>query len=173
MNNTDFSSAYSLSDRDIKSALLPGTPIVKYADLKHVRHVNQLLNNRGRYCVILYGIRSDTDGHWTGLLWTKGNDGRPSIEVFDPYGMRVDHEFRFPVHHQYERYLSQLLLKSGYPITYNELPFQTKAKDINTCGRHVISRLYRSHLPLYIYWEWLDNQKWMWDTLDDVVTRLI
>ena len=138
---------YALSDVDIKNALKTDKVHIYAPDLYNVNKIDDLFDKKGR-AVILYLTTGPTNGHWVGMI-KKGD----TIHYFDPYGgMRPDGERvwlsneKLKELDQKEPRLSQLLAKSKYKVTYNPYAYQSNEMNNNTCGRHVISRLYYSNL---------------------------
>jgi hypothetical protein len=102
----------------------------------------------------LYLTEDRNTGHWVCLI-KKDNE----IEFFDPYGEKPDDQLkwvgaakRFELD-QDRPLLSKLLRESGYKVIYNKYPFQKDKNDINTCGRHCVSRLLFKDLSLPQYAE--------------------
>lgn len=133
---------YALSDGDIEQAL--GTKVHIYnPDLYNIDHIDELFDKKGR-AVILYLTNSHSSGHWVGLL-KKGK----TIHYFDPYGgYRPDGERVWLSNEKLRELgqktprLSELLKDSPYKVTYNPYAYQSSEFNNNTCGRHVISRLF-------------------------------
>ena len=113
----------------------------------------------GKYktCIILYNT-SIKVGHWT-CLFLRHND---ILEFFDPYGIIIDNEIKGTFmdpewikkyYKNGEKRLSQLIINSQYnKIEYNNYNIQSKNKGVNTCGRHVVCRLWNKHLSLDEYY---------------------
>lgn len=145
---------YSLSDADIEEVIPDDTVIFKYPELKNVKDINEIFDDHGR-AIMLFLTNSDTSGHWTAFL----KKGR-TIEFFDPYGVKPDDQKKWLSKDkleelgQEEDYLTRLLNKAkkdGYKIIYNKYPFQIDRGDINTCGRHILTRLMLKNLSLPNY----------------------
>jgi hypothetical protein len=80
------------------------------------------------------------------------------VEYFDPYGgYKPDGESKWisPAKlrefGQASKHLTQLLNNSPYKVVSNHYPFQSEKNDMNTCGRHCLTRLYFKHLSLPKY----------------------
>ena len=147
--------AYSMGDDDIHS-IIPTLKIVTYPDLLAYDNILDALDEKGRL-LILYLTESETHGHWTCLLKQKRH-GKEYIEFFDPYGKyKPDEESQWLTPDELRRFgqdtnhLTELLRNSGLKITYNKYPFQREGQNINTCGRHCVTRLYCKHLSLPQY----------------------
>jgi len=132
---------YALSDADIQHALDPDTNIFTYPYLENVKHIDEVFDEQGR-AMMLFLTKSQNAGHWIALI-KKGN----TIEFFDPYGTPPDGQKKWMTKRQLieldqdKPLLTNLLKSSGYKITYNKVPYQKDRDDINTCGRHAITRL--------------------------------
>ena len=131
----------ALSDIDIRKILGQDTKIIKYAELSQFTDLDQLLQKPEDYCIILYEDSVD-HGHWVGL---SKYDGK--YEHFDSYGLKPDKELawvNFKVRRavgKTEPFLSELLKHETY--VYNDVKYQALEADVNTCGSHVVHRLYR------------------------------
>lgn len=124
--------AHPLSDAEIKHILGDDIKILTYDDLKGLRHIDEMFDNKGR-SILLYTPFSPTEGHWTCLI------RRPdSIEFFDSYGELPDNEDDLngqpPI-------LTKLMKQSGLPVFFNTKQFQKDKEDIATCGKWCCARL--------------------------------
>jgi hypothetical protein len=132
---------YALSDADIQTILDPDTNIFTYPYLENVKHIDEVFDDHGR-AMMLFLTKSQNAGHWIALI-KKGK----TIEFFDPYGTPPDKQQKWLSKRQLEELdqdkplLTNLLKSSGYKIIYNKIPYQNDRDDINTCGRHAITRL--------------------------------
>jgi hypothetical protein len=131
----------SLSDKDIKR-FIPGINLITYNALEHTKDINQLLDNPLQACVICY-LTKENYGHWCCIFRNK-----EGIQFFDPYALIPDDELSWDIEkntrineHEDYPYLCWLLANSKEPINYNDFKFQSKDKDVTTCGRHVIVRI--------------------------------
>ena len=131
----------ALSDTDIRRILGNDTKVIKYSELSHYDDLNQLLPKDTDYCIILYEDHVD-HGHWVGL---SKYDGK--FEHFDSYGLKPDKELEWVNVKmrikllEKEPYLSNLLKQEKY--IYNTVKYQQSDIGVNTCGAHVVHRLYR------------------------------
>ncbi len=131
----------TLSNIEISELLGNRANIVTYPQLENYDTLDAAM---GPYeaLVILYETQKNF-GHWT--LIFKLNDN--TVEFFDSYALKPDDELLFIPNtfrisnNEMVPYLSYLIYNSGYNIEYNDYKLQKKLKDINTCGRHVVSRL--------------------------------
>ena len=142
----------ALSDKQVLALLRGKANLITYAQVKNYRTLEQLM---GPYkaCVILYETRKSS-GHWTCIFEVN----KDLVEFFDPYSIMIDKQLQKinpafkRVNNMNHTYLSNLLYNSHYPkIEYNHYDFQKRGKNINTCGRHVIVRLWLRELNLEQY----------------------
>ena len=162
---------YPLSDADIRNLLGRNIKIWVYPQLKTLSSIDDLFDDQGR-AILLFPTESKTSGHWTALI------RHPSyIEFFDPYGDGPDDgqsdgmsEERVRALEVDRPYLTRLLRESGLPVYYNHHAFQRTSPDVNTCGRHCVTRLYFSKLSLDDYTKVLTSSKL---TPDDFVSGVV
>ena len=135
----------ALSDSDLRTILGAATNIIKYSELASVGSLDELLPGLVDYCVILYE-ESLNRGHWVALL--KYND---MFEHFDSYGIKPDNEL------QWVNMKKRRMLKQGTPYLshfldddiyihiyiYSCVRYQELDSDVNTCGSHIVNRIYR------------------------------
>src|SRR5208337_542334 len=131
----------SLSNEEILQIINNKANLISYPDVHKYRDLDELLGKYGA-CVILYEWKN-LYGHWTCIF--KLDD--ETVEFFDPYSLFPDKELKFINKeyriktHQNFPYLTSLMLKSPYVLTYNDFPFQQYKEKVNTCGRWVAIRL--------------------------------
>jgi hypothetical protein len=141
MNEVEEVRNYALSDGDIRQLLGKGVSLMTYPQLAEKRSLAECFDSQGR-CIILFLTEDDHTGHWCCMLRTK-----KGVEFFDPYGDEPEEQLedvpqsRLEQLDQDQPYLTDLMRKSGIPIYYNTHAFQKERGDVNTCGRHCVSRL--------------------------------
>ena len=153
-----------LSDGDIKT-LVPGARIFTYPELvaaasKGGGGIDGLFSNNRGPLVILFLTESHTSGHWTAVLRHDSHLGGDRLEYFDPYGGRPDAPMtwltpeRRAALGETAAVLTKLLHESPLPVDYSGSRLQRQGGDVNTCGRHVVVRLWHAHdrLPAYLQW---------------------
>ncbi len=163
----------ALSDKDVTRCLNNKANLVLYPDLHAYKKIDEIL---GPYqaCVLLFESKPNF-GHWC-CLWKLNSD---TVSFFNPYGgypddslVFIDGTFR-KQSNQDIPYLSNLLLDSPYKLTYSEYSYQQHKKDIRTCGRHVIVRLWNRKLTDKQYYNYIVSLMRKLDmTADEVVTYL-
>ena len=166
----------ALSDKVILDLLDNKVNIVLYPDLYKYHNIDDIM---GPYeaAIILFEAKPKY-GHWCAVFKLNNK----TIEFFDPYGKAssgghpddnlrlISYDFRKKSNQDYP-YLSILLDKSPYDLTYNEIQFQKRGTRIRTCGRHCVFRLLNRDLSLYQYEDMLNDFCQEFDTdYDGVVT---
>jgi len=144
---------YALGEDDVRK-MIPDLKILSYPQLLKATSIEQVLDKKGRL-LLLYLTQDQNTGHWVCLLKRRNTD---FIEYFDPYGnYRPDGEAKWNTAEQQRefqqstKHLSRLLENSPYEVKSNAYHFQSDKQDVNTCGRHCVTRLYFKHLPLPDY----------------------
>ena len=160
----------ALSDSDIRRILGQDTKIIKYSELASFEDLDQLLPSPMDYCIILYEDNID-HGHWVGLSRHGG-----TYEHFDSYGLKPDKELAWinmqkrASLHENQPYLSDLLKHQEY--VYNSVRYQQSDVGVNTCGSHVVHRLYRfkkQNMDLDQYHNFMQGLKDDFNTSYDII----
>jgi hypothetical protein len=154
--------ARELGDADMNK-LLPGVPITEYQDLGS-KSLTDIVDGQGRG--ILFFTEKETAkakvGHWLGIV-RRGT----TVEMFDPYGgkgdpWQKDHTWisaRTARKLGEDRpLLAQLLARSGLTVVANPHRLQAMRSGVNTCGRHVVVRLWNNDKDADEYAAWLTAQ---------------
>ena len=147
--------ATELGDDDMHK-LLPGVPITEYAELAN-KMPGEVMDGKGRGIIFYTEKETPTSkvGHWLGIL-RRGN----TVEMFDPYGgkgdpWQLDHTWisarTGKQLHEDKPLLALLLARTGLTVVHNPYRLQTMKSGINTCGRHVVGRLWRQDLDAHAY----------------------
>ena len=127
----------ALSDKEISRMCGGRVAIHGYEDLAAMRDYKELFNGKPG-CILLYETRHHF-GHWV-LLINKEHE----VEFFDPLGIKMDQELKLvPEYLRYQLnedvpHLTHLL--KNVRVRENTVQLQEVDYDINTCGRHVVSR---------------------------------
>jgi hypothetical protein len=144
---------YALGEDDVRK-MIPDLKILSYPQLLKATSIDQVLDKKGRL-LLLYLTQDQNTGHWVCLLKRRNTD---FIEYFDPYGnYRPDGEASWNTPEEQREFqqstkqLTRLLESSPYEVKSNAHHFQSNKKDVNTCGRHCVTRLYFKHLSLPDY----------------------
>ena len=150
----------ALSDEDIGTILGTDAKIIRYSELRHIDDLDELLTKYIDYCIILYEDRPDR-GHWTALSRYNG-----IYEHFDSYGNKPDKSLEW-VNMKMRRRLKQVTpyltdLPQSKDSIYSNIKFQDRDGYVNTCGSHVVHRLYRlknDGMDLQTYYNYMKNIK--------------
>ena len=133
MNNIKY---IAMDDTDIKY-YLPKAKILTYNQLAKVKDIEKLLPHHKSYFILLYPVKSDTDGHWVCM-----SRYDKTLEYFDSYGLKPDEPLSWGKFKNIPRYLSLLLGKTKLRIDYNTIDFQNKRDyTISTCGAFCVFRI--------------------------------
>jgi len=127
-----------LGDDDIRRLLGPNVKIIEFNLLDNYKNMKELLPKKIDYCIILYGIKAITDGHWV-ALFKRDN----IISFFDSYGLKPEAPLKKWISkaanesmQQQGNLLINLLNTHKGPIFYNNYSYQDNANfNIATCGR--------------------------------------
>ena len=126
----------AMDDADIKF-YLPRAKILTYNQLSKVKDIEKLLPHHKSYFILLYPVKSDTDGHWVCM-----SRYDKTLEYFDSYGLPPDKPLDWGKFKKTPKYLSLLLGKTKLRIDYNTIDFQNKRDyTISTCGAFCVFRI--------------------------------
>jgi hypothetical protein len=131
-----------LGDDDIRRLLGPNVKIIEFNLLDNYKNMKELLPKKIDYCIILYGIKAITDGHWV-ALFKRDN----IISFFDSYGLKPEAPLKKWITQAHNEAMEQdgnllinLLNTHKGPIFYNDYSYQDKSNlNIATCGRWAVS----------------------------------
>jgi len=152
---------YFVNSNDLKKLNIP---YLRYGIPDFIELLFKHLNERG-FCMILYEINPH-NGHWVcvlkhdpaRLLKSGASTGRlmlfqqGSLEFFDSYGLKVDDELKYATYANEivngKKILYDLFENTDSIIEYNGKRLQKMAKNINTCGKWCLLRIYAMcHFP--------------------------
>ena len=133
----------ALNGIELLEALNYGVNIVPYHELNTLDQVMTLPNGRRSNAAIILYEKSYNNGHYTALLEYPSH-----FLFFDPYGSKkIDDELMYSPYSSGQRvHLLDLLRNQSKPYHVSKTQFQTDGPDINTCGRHCLSRIKMHHL---------------------------
>jgi len=152
---------YPLGDDDIQGILEPDTEIFTYPELYDKNHIDEVFDDKGR-AIMLYLTDNPQTGHWVGII-KKGN----TIEMYDPYAYKPDtqpaklntpKELNTSQGQNYPKF-TEMVKGAGYNLIYNKKRRQPVKSNINTCGRHTLTRLLLHNLSLKEYNTFMDKVK--------------
>lgn len=171
-----------LTDDDLKHFLGENvmSNIIKFSDLAKYKSINELLPNEKDYKIILIE-NSHNVGHWVVIMrYNK------TVEYFNSYGTNPLNDLEYVgknnnmVLNQSKQYIKKLLddaVIKKYSVIYNKKRFQKLKSSINTCGRHVVSRIIgmkKLNLDLEGYIKLLDKYKRKYKiNYDQAITLII
>jgi len=164
--------SYPLSNDDI-NRILGGTKIYSYPELAEFPTLDDALDSKGRM-VVLYLTEDRNTGHWV-CVWKDGK----SVRYFDPYGNapEVPKSWNTRLKNmrlgQAPNYMLKLLKGEGLPVFYNAHPYQHQGDDVNTCGRHVVTRLLLKDLGDEDYYELVKDSDVNPDDFTSVATYFL
>jgi len=146
-----------IGDDDIKR-MIKGVIIKPYHELVNYKNIQDLFHSHGlshnEPLILLYEQMRDT-GHFIAIqLRVKNKD--LYLEYFDPLGFPIDALLDF-WHKKVPKYLSQLINASKLPVVANKIAPQSR--EVNTCGRHCVTRLKHNDLTLPEYLTFILAQK--------------
>lgn len=162
-----------LSDGDIMRMCRGNVVIHEYGDLAKLTDYKEIFGGKGA-AVILYETRENF-GHWVLLL----DLGSNKVEFFDPLGIRMDQELSVIPDYYREKlnevtpHLSHIL--RGVHVVQNTTQLQAVDHDVNTCGRHVVTRFrfYERGFGLKTYIRLYENQKELPDVTVSKLTLML
>jgi hypothetical protein len=134
----------ALSDTEIKKAFGGKVKIVKYADIRKMNNIDELLQPYGR-TVILFETKPNY-GHYTCIMYIYPKN-KQKILFHDSYGMFPENQLNYIPYsmknmtNQERNYLLELLYNQPLDIHYNTYRLQKLENGVNTCGRHCIIRM--------------------------------
>ena len=124
-----------LSDVDVKYYLGDDARVLIYDELAKYNTLEELLPESKSFIVLLFPVKSETNGHYCALYRLNDN-----IYYCDSYGFKPDKPLSFsPKYKNTPKHLTMLFDNSTLPIYYNTIDFQNK-KDLKMadCGRYSI-----------------------------------
>ena len=131
----------ALSDEDIHHILGRVCKIRKYSELARYQDLEEPRPNLLGCAVVLYA-EQESSGHWVGFLSATAYSSSPT-----PYGLIPAKELSW-VSPKAMRTLSESVpylsnLLKGERYVYNRVKYQNLGSYVNTCGSHVVHRVYR------------------------------
>lgn len=139
-----------LTDSNIVKYGVPKEDIIVYSDLGDEYDIEGLLTDEHPYKIMLIEYKENS-GHWV-LIMKYVLKGKKVLEYFNPFGLYpskadfVDDAVLNKKLDQEQLFLNQLFHKEESEedfddLIYNKVKFQSRADDVNTCGRHCLMRL--------------------------------
>jgi len=175
---------FSLSDDDLKKYLGENVEenIIKYSDLINYNNIEELLPKNRTYKIILIETEYNK-GHWVCILRYKDyeNNNIDTIDFFNSYGNKPTSQLSYIkscvnfLLGQNSNFLKNLLDKTDKRVIYNKKRFQKYSNKINTCGRHVVSRIIAMEKLFYDledYIEFIEKSKEKFNCDSDIVVSI-
>lgn len=156
----------SLSNFEVKE-LVKDVKFVPYDELVRIDDLRQLMGKDYKTPLAILYLTDENYGHWTCLF---ERDGK--LSYFNSLGSEPDDDFKFidpkmrKKLNEVEPKLFELLHNSGKECEYNNIRLQ--AKKVNTCGRHIVFRLWNRKLSPDEYLEIFDDSSM---TPDELVVK--
>ena len=126
----------SMDDEDFRH-YLPNAKLLTYTELSEYKKIEELLPKHKSYFILLYPVKSVTDGHW--VCMTRYDK---TLEYFDSYSEKPDEPLSWGKFKHTPHYLSKLLGKTHLRVTYISIDFQSKRDfNISTCGSYSVFRI--------------------------------
>ena len=148
---------YPLSKSDIERAFNGKIKVMLYNEIGQYSNIEDLLKPYGRVCILYYWKKYS--GHWVCVF--KNKNGR--VEIFNSFGGFIDDtlkninkQFKHETNQDY-KHLTDLLLKGGRVVEYNDKSLQ--GKKASTCGRWCLYRMHRKDLTIEQFQELFKNIK--------------
>lgn len=166
----------SLSNSDLEK-LVPGVPVTSYPELKEKR-LSDIVDSYGRGFILFEeeSTPNETSGHWFCICSQPGG-----MLVFDPYGGTESDPWydgiKFNTIHKLRELgqgrplLDDVFRNAGVKVLFNTTKFQKDIKDVNTCGRHCVVRLWNHQMTSPEYKEYIFSQGPEPDVTVTVLTR--
>jgi hypothetical protein len=135
----------ALTSTEMIDAMEGKANFLTYPELAEKKTLDEVLGVHDM-CIILY-LTKENYGHYC-CLFRIGD----VVTFFDSYGGVIDSQLKkIPEHfredsNQVNSHLCRLLYESGHEVHYNDKQLQQLSREISTCGRHCISRLWLRHL---------------------------
>jgi hypothetical protein len=164
-----------LSNDDILKICDGKCKVIKYEELRDMMTLDEMFHPH-KAVVILYETEHNY-GHWVAMLKNPGD--KPGIvEFFDSYGMKPDTELKMidsyyrKMSGQNQPILTWLIESSPYQCEWNEYDFQSKRRNVNSCGRWAALRVKWRSVPLDKFQNFfvLAEDKWPSDILVSALT---
>lgn len=166
----------SLSNFDVMNMINGKSNLVMYPDISKYKNIEELLGKYGA-CIILY-LTKENYGHWCCIF--KQNEN--TIQFFDSYGEMVDCALDYKMDPYFKKssgmdlpLLTGLLYKAydKYEIRFNHFKFQEDKKDVNTCGRFCVVRIWLRDLDEYEFKDFMFSTYYKPDELVSLLTQEI
>jgi hypothetical protein len=129
-----------LSGTDIKALLGDNIKIIRFSDLYKYNSLNELLPKKNSFVVIFLETEDYYRGHWVALFRYNS-----SFEFYDSYGLTEKQDYSLVPNSTKKKLNEDNYLKNLFKnnlVIENTKDFQKWDKNVNTCGRWVIIRIF-------------------------------
>jgi len=166
----------SLSNYDVMNLINGRANLVLYPEISKYNNIDQLLGEHAA-CIILY-LTKENYGHWCCIF----KQNPKVIQFFDSYGEMVDSALDYKMNPYFKKtsgmdlpLLTGLLYKAfdKYEIRFNNFKFQQDKKDVNTCGRFCVVRIWLRELNEYEFKDFMYSTPYSPDELVSLLTQEI
>jgi hypothetical protein len=158
-----------LSFEDLKRMMGPKwdaeTRFLNWDELANYKLMSELMTKPAVIILLhIEGPHAPSVGHFILLL-----DFNDHLEHFDSYGLTMEEELAIT----HEQHLTRIFKTYRKPVINNTKKLQTFRKDINTCGRWIVTRRMLSHLTLDKFLKFISNFHLNPDDLVTAMTTLL
>ena len=147
--------------------------IILYDNLTIDDNILSVIGPTNRAILLFPTESGSVNGHYLCLIYYKDIK---TLLHFDSYGLDVTEELRYSSSRHVKRnalgYLYNKLRGYGYKVLFNTYKYQQMVNGVNTCGRHVATRLRFHYLNNNEYAKLLLNQSISPDYLVSIITLL-
>ncbi len=158
---------------DVQALTRNKANIIMYDDLTTDDNILNVIGPTNRAILLFPTEANSVNGHYLCLIYYKDIQ---TLLHFDSYGLDVQEELRYSTSKHVKRnMLGQLYNKlraSGVKVIFNTYRFQQMINGMNTCGRHVATRLRFFYLNNNEYAKLMLNQSNSPDYLVSIITLL-
>jgi hypothetical protein len=179
------SESLELSNEDIYK-VVGSVNIIPYPDFQKYQSLHQCFGNKDKI-VIFFETTSSTVGHWQCMMKSthqSSNGVKIMFHFWDSYGLAPSKDKSYIEKatlirlKEFKPYLPQLIddvLLHNIDVDYNTIDYQSWTKNVNTCGRHICTRMLHNDKSEDEYYDYLTQ--YMKDknlsNFDEAVTNII
>ena len=147
--------------------------IKSYSDVVRYGNIDEALGPTQASAVIFPTSASMDNGHWIAIWIDHQNQ---TIQHFDSYGFSPQYEREFSSNQEVDdgdlnKMYQNAQAQDGYRLVWNTIQFQSRANDVNTCGRHTAVRLLNRQLSNEQYADML-RKEFPGMTFDEAVVKI-
>ncbi len=162
-----------LTLNDVQALTRGKANIIMYDDLTIDDNILKVIGPTNRAILLFPTEAGSVNGHYLCLIYYKDIK---TLLHFDSYGLDVTEELRYSSSRHVKRnalgYLYNKLRAYGIKVIFNTYKYQQMVNGINTCGRHVATRLRFHYLNNNKYAKLMLHQSNSPDYLVTIITLL-